>query len=299
MMSQDWVTRITEKRNPATMELDQLDTGQILQVINEEDAGITTAVAEVMPTIEIVVDKIVNRMKKGGRLFYIGAGTSGRLGILDAVECVPTFSVAPDRVIGILAGGRDAIFAAQENIEDSKEQGSKDLMAYDLKAKDTVLGIAASGKTPYVLGAVTTAHEIGALVIGLACTKDSPLEKSVSWAITPIVGPEVVTGSTRMKAGTAQKMVLNMISTTVMIKLGKVYSNLMVDLKASNQKLRERSERIFMTVTGADQQIAADYLGRADYSVKEAIVMFAKGCTLERAEELLKENDEFLRRVIE
>jgi N-acetylmuramic acid 6-phosphate etherase len=241
---------------------------------------------------------IVDRMKKGGRLFYVGAGTSGRLGILDAVELIPTFSVEREKIIALIAGGKDAIFIAHEEVEDNFNIGAKDIRKYNINNIDSVIGIAASGNTPYVLGAIEEAKKHGALTIGLICIIDSLLGKEVDIAIAPIVGPEVITGSTRMKAGTAQKMVLNMISTTAMIKLGKVYSNLMVDLNPTNYKLRERAKNIFVEITNANYETAAEYLKKTDYNIKAAIIMYQKGVTLEKAFELLKEKEGVLVRII-
>ena len=291
-------SRITEKRNTASMKIDKMNTKEILQLINKEDRGVADAVEDELPQINKVIDEIVARMKKGGRLFYVGAGTSGRLGVLDAVECVPTFSVEPDKVIGILAGGEKAMFKAQENIEDNMELGAKAIENYEVKENDSVIGVAASGKTPYVIGAVREAGKRGAFTAALVCAKNSKLAQNTELSMTPIVGPEVITGSTRMKAGTAQKMILNMISTTAMIKLGKVYSNLMVDLNASNQKLRERAENIFKIITGSNRETAQNYLKDAEFNVKSAIVMYEKNCNLHKAEEMLKENEGILRKII-
>ncbi|MDI3548652.1 MAG: N-acetylmuramic acid 6-phosphate etherase [Halanaerobiales bacterium] len=293
------VLRITEKRNPASMRIDRMDTEEILHLINREDAKVAEAVREEIPAITRAIEKIAARMKKGGRLFYVGAGTSGRLGVLDAVECLPTFSVEPDRVVGILAGGKKAMFLAQEDVEDSITSGVEAMIKHQVNELDSVVGIAASGSTPFVLGAIIEAKKRGAVTVALVCNHGSDLEEEVEIAITPIVGPEVITGSTRMKAGTAQKMILNMISTTVMIKLGKVYSNLMVDLKATNSKLRERAQVIFMTITGADEKMATGYLEKTAYNVKEAIVMFRLGVNLEKARDLLAEKDGLLAEVID
>jgi N-acetylmuramic acid 6-phosphate etherase len=237
-------------------------------------------------------------MQKGGRLFYVGAGTSGRLGILDAVECKPTFSVSPERVIGILAGGEKAMFRSQEDIEDNAELGAEKIRSYEISPNDCVVGIAASGKTPFVIGAVEAARKEGAFTAALVCNQDSALAAAAEMGMAVIVGPEVVTGSTRMKAGTAQKMILNMISTTVMIKQGKVYSNLMVDLQPTNDKLRSRAQNIFKIITAAEDQIAAEYLKRANYELKEAVIMYEKGVELKEAQKLLAENDGVLKKVI-
>ena len=291
--------RITEKRNKNTYQIDELQTADVLKIINKEDKKVADAVNKVIPAIQKVIDQIVPRMKKGGRLFYVGAGTSGRLGILDAVECKPTFSVSPERVIGILAGGEKAMFRSQEDIEDDAELGAEKISEYQITENDSVVGIAASGKTPFVIGAVKKAKNKGAFTAALVCNNNSPLAAAAEEEITPIVGPEVVTGSTRMKAGTAQKMVLNMISTTVMIKQGKVYSNLMVDLQPTNEKLRNRAVDIFTIITAAEKEIAAEYLRRTNYELKEAVIMYKKGVGLAEAEKLLEENDNILKRVID
>ena len=290
---------ITEERNPASIKIDQMDTEEIISLINQEDAKVAGVVRAEIPAIKKAVDMIVNRMRKGGRLFYIGAGTSGRLGILDAIECGPTFSVEKGKVVGILAGGERAMFVSQEETEDDFDMGAKAIKKYSINDLDSVIGIAASGNTPYVLGAIEAAKKNGALTIGLICIIDSLLEKKVDVIIAPIVGPEVITGSTRMKAGTAQKIILNTISTTVMIKLGKVYSNLMVALNPSNYKLKERAKNIFIEITNANYETAAEYLKRTDYNIKAAIVMYQKGVTLEKALKLLKEKEGILVRIID
>lgn len=293
------IFRITEERNPASMKIDLMDTEEIICLINQEDAKVAEAVRVEIPAIKKAVDMIVTRMKEGGRLFYVGAGTSGRLGILDAIECGPTFGVENGKVVGILAGGEKAMFVAQEDTEDDFDMGAKAIKKYSINDLDSVVGIAASGNTPYVLGAIEEVKKHGALTIGLVCIIGSLLEKKVGVIIAPFVGPEVITGSTRMKAGTAQKMVLNMISTTVMIKLGKVYSNLMVDLNSSNYKLRERAKNIFMEITNANYEKAAEYLKETDYNIKAAIVMYQKGVTLEKAMKLLKEKEGVLVKIID
>ncbi len=288
----------TENRNPHSMNLDQMETREIVDLINTEDSGVPSAVAREGEKIARAVDLIYERMLKGGRLFYVGAGTSGRLGVLDAVECGPTFSIKEGRLVAIIAGGREAMFVSQENVEDNRELGKSELEKHALKKEDTVLGIAASGRTPFVLGALEYARGKGALTIGVACNKGVPIEEEVELAITPLVGPEVLTGSTRMKAGTAQKLVLNAISTTLMVRLGKAYSNLMVDLKPSNEKLRERVFRIFIEITGAEEQKARETLEKADYQLKEAIVMLEKGVDSTEAKRLLAEKKGILREVI-
>ena len=293
------VSIITEERNPVSMKIDQMNTEEIIRLINQEDAKVAEAVRAEIPAIKRTVDMIVDRMRKGGRLFYVGAGTSGRSGILDAIECVPTFSVEKGKVVGILAGGEKAMFISQEETEDDFDMGAKVIKKYSINDLDSVIGIAASGNTPYVLGAIEEAKKHGALTMGLVCIIGSLLGKKVDIAIAPIVGPEVITGSTRMKAGTAQKIVLNTISTTVMIKLGKVYSNLMIALNPTNYKLRERAKNIFMEITNANYDAAEEYLKKADYNIKAAIVMYRKGVTLEKALKLLEEKKGILTRIID
>lgn len=297
-MEEQAKTKITEKRNPVSTHLDEKDTKEIIEIINEEEATVADAVARAIPAINGLVEAIVPRMKKGGRLFYVGAGTSGRMGIIDAVECVPTFSLEEDRVIGILAGGREAMFNAREGIEDSREKGQQAISAYEINELDTVLGVAASGSTPYVIGAVEAAGAKGALTGSLVCNYDSGLDKVAERNVEVIVGSEVLTGSTRMKAGTAQKMILNLISTSTMVKMGKVYSNLMVDLKATNQKLRNRARGIVMEITEVDVITANEYLTAANYEVKKAIIMITRECSLTRANELLEEHEGDLRSII-
>jgi N-acetylmuramic acid 6-phosphate etherase len=277
----------TEARNPASEHIDSLSTLDMLRVINDEDARVAAAVAAELPHIATAVDAIAARFAQGGRLFYIGAGTSGRLGVLDASECPPTFSVPSTLVQGIIAGGDSALRTSSEATEDLPEQGVSDLVTYGFglspagdKLPDTLVGIAASGRTPYVLGALAHARGLGALTIGLTCVPDSPIARASDIAISPTPGPEVLTGSTRMKAGTATKLALNMISTGVMIKTGAVYGNLMVNVQPTNAKLVDRAQRIIMAVTGCDQSTAANLLAEAG-SVKAAIVMQRLG--LDRA----------------
>lgn len=299
MAQNNIISIITEERNPVSMKIDQMNTEEIIRLINQEDAKVAEAVRAEILAIKKAVDMIVDRMRKGGRLFYVGAGTSGRLGILDAIECGPTFSVEKGKVVGILAGGEKAMFVSQEETEDDFDMGAKAIKKYSINDLDSVIGIAASGNTPYVLGAIEEAKKHGALTMGLVCIIGSLLEKKVDIVIAPIVGPEVITGSTRMKAGTAQKIVLNTISTTVMIKLGKVYSNLMIALNPTNYKLRERAKNIFMEITNANYEAAEEYLKKADYNVKAAIVMYRKGVTLEKALKLLEEKKGILTRIID
>jgi N-acetylmuramic acid 6-phosphate etherase len=261
----------TESRNPLTEHIDELPTVEMLRLINEEDTKVAAAVAAELPNIAKAVDAIVDRFEQGGRLFYVGAGTSGRLGVLDASEIPPTFSVPATLVQGLIAGGDSALRKSSESSEDSPEQGAADLEAADFNSKDTLVGIAASGRTPYVLGALGHAKKLNALTIALACVPNSPIA-AADIAITPITGPEVLTGSTRLKAGTATKLVLNMLSTGVMIKTGAVYGNLMVNVQTTNAKLIDRAQRIIMAATGVDQTTAAKLLTEAE-TVKTAIVM--------------------------
>ncbi len=290
---------LTEERNPQTMDIDRLSTLEILQLMNAEDATVPTAVAQALPAIAQAVEMIVERLRNGGRLIYMGAGTSGRLGILDAVECVPTFSTPPELVQGIIAGGEGAIIHSVEGAEDSREQGRADLLALNPTAQDVIVGIAASGRTPYVVSALETAQEIGAGTVGIACNSPAAVLDAAEIKIAALVGPEVVTGSTRLKAGTAQKLILNMISTASMIRLGKVYGNLMVDVRVSNQKLAERARRIIREVTGISEEEAAALLEQSGNEVKTAIVMALLGVDAANARSQLAANQGVLRGVIE
>lgn len=262
----------TEARNPASEHIDQLPTLDMLRLINEEDAKIAAAVAAELPNIARAVDSIAQRFETDGRLFYIGAGTSGRLGVLDASECPPTFAVPPSLFQGIIAGGDSALRNSSEASEDSPEQGEADLASHGFTPQDALIGIAASGRTPYVLGALAYARRLGALTIALACVPNSRMAAAADISIAPLTGPEVLTGSTRLKAGTATKLVLNMISTGVMIRTGAVYGNLMVNVQTTNAKLIDRAQRIIATATGVDQPSAAKLLAEAG-TVKTAIVM--------------------------
>ncbi len=264
---------LTEQSNPASAGIDALPTIDVLAIINQEDRKIAAAVAVVIPQISEAVDRIVDRVRAAGRLFYIGAGTSGRLGVLDAAECPPTFQVPADLVQGIMAGGEAALARATEASEDDPEIGRHDLTARGFTAKDVLVGIAASGRTPYVLGAVEEASRLGALTVGISCTPDSPLSRLVSIAITPLTGPEVIAGSTRMKAGTATKLVLNMISTAVMIRLGFVYRNLMVNVQPRNSKLEDRARRIIAASAAVNYERASGLLVEAGGDVRVAILM--------------------------
>jgi len=264
---------LTEQVNPASLDIDTLDSADILRVINLEDEKVASAIALEIPHIAQAVDCIVERVRAGGRLFYIGAGSSGRLGVLDAAECPPTFSVPAEMVQGIIAGGEAALARATEASEDDPEAGRRDLAGHGFAAADALVGIAASGRTPYVLGAVGAARDMGALTIGISCTPDSELSRAVRIAIVPLVGPEVIAGSTRMKAGTATKLVLNMISTAVMIRLGHVYGNLMVNVQAKNRKLEDRARRIIAQAAQVSYDRAGELLRDADGDAKTAILM--------------------------
>lgn len=291
--------RSTEKPNPATASIDKMSTLDMLAAINEEDTGVALAVRSALPQIARAVDAVAGSLRDGGRLFYVGAGTSGRLGILDAVECVPTFGTSPEQVQGLLAGGQEAFFHAVEGAEDSEEMGRHDLRQRGLCRDDVVCGIAASGRTPYVIGALTYAKSIRARSIAICCNKEAPILELADISIAVDVGPEVIAGSTRMKAGTAQKLILNMLSTATMITLGKVYRNLMVDLRVTNQKLAERALRLVMQLAETDEAQAAALLSATDNDVKTAVVMARLGITLSEARERLQRADGYLYRVID
>ena len=275
---------LTEQANPASERIDALPTAEMLAIINSEDQKVAGAVAAQIPRIAEAVDAIGVRMQAGGRLFYIGAGTSGRLGVLDAAECPPTFHVAPELVQGIIAGGEAALARATEASEDDPDAGRRDLLARGFHPADSLIGITASGRTPYVLGAVEEAGRLGALAVGISCTPDSPLARAVRIAITPLVGPEVVAGSTRLKAGTATKLVLNMVSTAVMIRLGYVYGNLMVNVQPRNDKLRDRATRIVAGCSELSYERAGELLLEAGDQVAVAILMARRGMDRSSAE---------------
>jgi N-acetylmuramic acid 6-phosphate etherase len=279
---------LTEQSNPASEGIDALSTASILRIMNAEDAKVAAAVAAEIPSICRAVDTIVSALQQGGRLFYIGAGTSGRLGVLDAAECSPTFSVDPDLVQGIIAGGESALARATETTEDDPAIGARDLATRGFGPHDVLVGIAASGRTPYVLGAVAEAKRIGGVTISIACTPDSELGRLVDIPITPLTGPEVVAGSTRMKAGTATKLVLNMLSTAAFIRLGYVYGNLMVNVQPKNSKLIDRARRIVARAAGVNAGQAGELLVKAGNSVRTAIVMGKLGVGREEAEARLK-----------
>lgn len=281
---------ITEQENPKTVNIDQMSTLDALRLINDEDKLVAHAVEKVLPDIAMAVDEIVNRLENEGRLFYVGTGTSGRLGILDASEIPPTYGVSYDLVQGIIAGGYDALYKATEASEDNKEQGAEDLKTRGITPKDAVIGIAASGRTPYTIGAVKYARSIGCFTACIVCNPKSEITKAVDVAIVPIVGPEAITGSTRMKAGTAQKMVLNMISTAAMIRLGYVKGNRMTNMRAANEKLKDRSVRILMSETGIEETQAAQLLQAADEDLRVALVMQKAKVPFETAKEALANN---------
>lgn len=289
----------TEARNPASEELDDLSALEIVQLINSEDAKVAAAVAEQADVIARAIDVIAERLAHGGRLIYIGAGTSGRLGVLDAVECPPTFNTHPSQVIGLIAGGYTALTSAVEGAEDRPELAIEDLKKAGLTADDVLVGIATSGRTPYVLGSFEYAQSIGAYTIGLSCNRDPQLATRCDLSITPVVGPEVVSGSTRMKAGTATKMVLNMLSTGAMIRLGKTYGNLMVDLRATNIKLADRARRIVRAVTNLSDKESERLLGECGGEVKTAIVRHYTGYSSVDARQLLAISHGHLRRALE
>ena len=278
---------LTEQANPASASIDTLSTESVLRIMNAEDRQVAEAVEREIPAIARAVDRVVAAFERGGRLFYIGAGTSGRLGVLDASECPPTFNVPPEMVQGIIAGGEAALSQATETTEDDPAIGARDLEVRGFTASDVLVGIAASGRTPYVLGAVAKARRLGAVTVGISCTPDSELARAVEIAITPLVGPEVVAGSTRMKAGTAQKLVLNMLSTGAFVRLGYVYGNLMVNVQPKNEKLLDRARRIIAQAAGVSVERADEWLAEAGGSVRVAIVMAKGGVGREDAERRL------------
>ncbi|HHX8565679.1 N-acetylmuramic acid 6-phosphate etherase [Vibrio sp. RM-44-3] len=289
---------VSEGRNPETMDIDLLPSFDIVQRLNQQDKLVPIAVEKVLPEIAQAVDKITEAFKVGGRLFYIGAGTSGRLGVLDASECPPTFGTDPEMVVGIIAGGKEAMFRAKEGAEDDPALGEQDLKENTLTQRDVVVGIAASGRTPYVIGGLEYANELGATTVALSCNPDSPIADIADIAISPVVGPEALTGSTRLKSGTAQKLVLNMLTTASMIRLGKSYQNLMVDVKATNAKLVARATRIVMQATDCTNQEAKTALKETDYDAKLAILMILTGLDKESATEQLNAKQGYLRKVV-
>ena len=289
----------TEQVNENTKNIDNLSTIDMITTINNEDKKVALEVEKVIPCIAKAVDETYNRIKSGGRLIYIGAGTSGRLGVLDASECPPTYGVDFELVQGIMAGGRDAMFKAKEGAEDSKELAIEDLKSKNITENDTIVGLAASGRTPYVIGGLEYANKIGALTVSITCNANSEVAKVSKVSIAPVVGAEVVTGSTRMKAGTAQKLVLNMLSTGTMIKLGKVYGNLMVDVRATNKKLVERAKKIVCEATGVDREVAEKVLKETNYDVKLSILMILTGLDINEAKEKLTQNKGYIAKAME
>ncbi|WP_318403446.1 N-acetylmuramic acid 6-phosphate etherase [Photobacterium leiognathi] len=298
-MKIDLTQLVTESRNTASQNIDMLSTVEMLQVINNEDKKVALAVEQVLPEIAQVVDAIAIAFQQGGRLIYAGAGTSGRLGILDASECPPTYGSKPEQVIGLIAGGHQAILKAVENAEDNREMGAQDLIDLNFTEKDVLVGIAASGRTPYVMGAMEYAKSQNAMVACISCNPQSPMAALADVAITPVVGAEVVTGSSRMKAGTAQKLVLNMLTTGAMIRVGKVYGNLMVDVEATNAKLVERQKNIVMQATECSREEAEQALTQCNGHCKTAIVMLLAGVDAQTAADLLAKNNGFTRQAIQ
>ncbi len=288
----------TEQRNELSAHIDESSTLEIVKLINDEDKKVALSVEKILPDIAKAADIIVSHLKIGGRLIYCGAGTSGRLGVLDAAECMPTFGVSPDLVRGIIAGGREAMFVAQEGAEDDPTLGENDMRAVTLTESDIVCGIAASGRTPYVLGALRYAKSIGCTVVAVTCAEHSPIEQIADIPLVAVTGAEVLTGSTRMKAGTATKMILNMLSTASMIRLGKAYGNLMVDLIATNEKLKKRAIRIVSLATGCDEKDSIAALKKSNGNVKVAILSKLTGKDKKEAMALLEKSDGHLKRAI-
>jgi len=289
----------TEGRNSNSLNIDTMDTLEMVKTINNEDKKVAYAIESELPSIAKAVDDIAEQLKDGGRLIYIGAGTSGRLGVLDASECPPTFGTDPEKVKGIIAGGTIALTSAFEGAEDNEKEGENDLKDIHFGSKDILVGIAASGRTPYVMGALKYAQSIGAKTVAVTCNANSPMGKVADTEIALVVGAEVVTGSTRMKAGTAQKMVLNMLSTGAMIKLGKVYENLMVDVRATNKKLIERSKSIVMEATGITEEEAIIRLEKAEYDAKLAIFYTLSGIEdIVQAKKILGDNNGYIREAL-
>ncbi|MER2062740.1 MAG: N-acetylmuramic acid 6-phosphate etherase [Aerococcus urinaeequi] len=288
----------TEKRHTNTMHLDQMSVGQVLEEMNKEDRKVPEVIAEALGQIEAAVETIIQSFNAGGRLIYFGAGTSGRLGVLDAAECVPTFGVSPDLVVGLIAGGDKAMVEAVEGAEDSLTLAEEDFKKLNLNANDTVVGIAASGRTPYVIGGLNYAQSVGAKTVSIACNKEAKISCYAQIPIEVDCGPEILTGSTRLKAGTAQKLILNMLSTVSMIGIGKVYQNLMVDVQATNEKLEERSKRIIMAATECTYEDAASYFEAANRNVKVAIVMILTNLDATEASQKITAANGFVNQVI-
>lgn len=288
----------TEGRNPKTLDLDLMSVRELLTVMNEEDRTVIEAVKQVIPQIQETVEAVIHALNRGGRLIYAGAGTSGRLGILDAVECLPTFSTTYE-VVGIIAGGEKAFVRAQEGAEDSREAGEKDLEQLQVDERDVVVALSASGRTPYCIGVLEYARKAGACCVGLSCNSPAELSAYSDISIEVETGPEILTGSTRLKAGTAEKMILNMISTASMVGIGKVYGNLMVDMKATNLKLEDRAKRIVSMACGCTEEEAQEALSQTDGGIKAAIVMVQANTTAEEARTRLKANNGFVRKCLD
>lgn len=289
---------ITEQRNPNSMQLDSLSAQELVALINREDQQVALAVEKCLPQIALAVEKIVTAFERGGRLVYVGAGTSGRLGVLDASECPPTYGVKPEMVVGLIAGGDHALRHPIEGAEDNVQQGQADLEEIDFSARDVLVGIAASGRTPYVLGALNYAKQLGATTVSIASNPNSKMAEVADIAIETVVGPEVLTGSSRMKSGTAQKLVLNMLTTASMVLIGKCYQNLMVDVQASNEKLKARALKIVMEATECDNEAAANVLTKANGQVKLAILMQLSGLDALEAQSLLDKSNGKLRQAL-
>lgn len=290
---------VSEGRNPKTMDIDLLPSLEIVQRLNEQDSIVPIAVSKVLPDVALAVDCIKTAFQQGGRLIYMGAGTSGRLGVLDASECPPTFGTPHEMVVGLIAGGEQAMFKAVEGAEDSYSLGKEDLDKIDLASQDVVVGIAASGRTPYVIGGLKHAAKRGATTVAISCNPTSPIAEIAEIAICPVVGPEALSGSTRLKSGTAQKLILNMLTTASMIRLGKSYQNLMVDVKATNEKLVARAIRIVIQATECDEATAKETLNNTNFDVKLAILMILTGMDQETAKQQLDKQGGFLRKAVE
>ena len=291
-------SKLTESYNPRTEQIDRISVSEALRLINDEDQRVAKAVKQSLHEIQRAVEGTVSRLRKGGRLFYVGAGTSGRLGVLDAVECVPTFSTPPEMVQAVIAGGINALIQSIEGAEDDRKGSHDELKKRGLSENDVLVGIAASGRTPYTIGAVEFARNVGALSIGVSNNSPSPLLETSEIAIAVLVGPEVIAGSTRLKSGTAQKLVLNMLSTMTMVQLGKVYGNRMVDVQVTNEKLVQRALNLTMDLLDIDEDTASELLAKAKQNVKTAVVMKRCGLSLEEAHKLLTQSDGFLWRAL-
>ena len=290
---------VSENQNPDTLDIDLLPSLEVVTMINQQDHQVSKSIAKILPQLSSAVDCIVTALNNSGRLIYMGAGTSGRIGVLDAVECVPTFGVDDNQVVALMAGGKDAMFKAKEGIEDSKTAGVDDLKSINFTSKDVLVGIAASGRTPYVIGGLEYAAKLNAKTIALSCNPQAEIASLTHISLLPIVGPEALTGSTRMKSGSAQKMVLNILSTATMIRMGKSYKNLMVDVRATNEKLVARGVRMLMQVTGADETLAEKTLQNSGQEVKLAMMMLLTNTSSKNATELLDSSNGFLRKAIQ